>query len=302
MKPVVRLVLFLLLAVGTPVQAAAGLQELKGATLVPTEWADGDSFLVQFPDSSTGGTRREVFRLYGVDCMETVSTYESDRRRLLEQARHFGVEDPAVLIVQGRAARDFTVRRLQRPFVVHTAFSKALGRSGKSRYYAFITTAEGRDLAAELVTAGLARVKGISRETAGGISRAEYEAHLADLELAAAMERTGIWKLSNPTRLAEFRAAKRREDQMLSAIRDTPETPTTLDINTASLEEIEKLPGVGPSLARRILEGRPYDSPDDLLKVKGIGKPTLEKLRPHLHGGQPLPGPVPQSQPAGQPD
>jgi DNA uptake protein ComE-like DNA-binding protein len=266
-----------------PLRAAGELQTLPSARLVPTTWADGDSFLVRFADPATGQDREEVFRLYAVDCMETLYAQESDRRRLLEQARHFGVEKPALLIAEGRAATAFVKAQLAQPFTVHTAFSQALGRSGKPRYYAFIVLAEGRDLAAELVRRGLARVKGVSRETPAGVPRDEYEVHLADLELAAAMQRAGVWRLSNPARLAEARAEKRREDRELAAIRAVP-AERALDLNTATAEEIQTLPGIGPALAGRILEGRPYRSPHDLLKVKGIGKSTLEKLKPLLQG------------------
>lgn len=292
MKPVVAAVLWLLLAICPLDAATTALQQFPGAALSPTEWADGDSFLVRFSDPSTGKIRKEVFRLYGVDCVEMVNTQETDRRRLLEQARHFGVEDPAALIPQGRMARDFMIRRLKKPFVVHTAFSQAMGRSGNRRYYAFVITAEGRDLAAELVSAGLARVKGISREAPDGTTRAEYEAHLSDLEFSAAMERKGVWKLSNPSRLPESRAVKRKEEQMLSVIRETPTASAPLNINMASLDELKLLPGIGPVLAGRILEGRPYHSLDDLLRVKGISKTTLEKLRPYLQVEYPLPNPT----------
>ena len=277
------LVLAILAVFLSPLQAASPLRSLPSARLVPTPWADGDSFLVRFLDPDSGTEREEAFRLYAVDCMETLSAHESDRRRLLEQSRHFGVEKAALLIPEGRAATEFVKRALTRPFTVHTAFSQALGRSGKPRYYAFITLADGRDLGAELVRHGLARVKGVSRETADGVSREEYEAHLADLELTAAIERAGIWRLSNPARLAETRAAKRREDRELASIRDVPAPAgRNLDLNTASAEELTALPGIGPALASRILQGRPYQNPNDLLKVKGIGKTTLERLRPFL--------------------
>ncbi len=263
-------------------RAAGELQTLSQASLIPTDWADGDSFLVRFSDPVTGVPREEAFRLYAVDCMETIASQESDRRRLLEQARHFGVEKPATLICEGRTATAFVRQILSTPFTLQTAFSQAPGRSGKPRYYAFVVTAEGKDVAAELVSRGLARVKGISRETAAGVSREEYEAHLTDLELAAAMERTGIWRLSDPTRLAQFRADKRREDRQLASIQEVSPAAHPLDLNTASAREIETLPGVGKTLATRILQGRPYQTPQDLLKVKGIGKSTLEKLKPFL--------------------
>lgn len=46
-------------------------------------------------------------------------------------------------------------------------------------------------------------------------------------------------------------------------------------INEASLAELETLPRVGPVLARRIAEARPFARPEDLLRVRGIGPATL---------------------------
>ena len=47
------------------------------------------------------------------------------------------------------------------------------------------------------------------------------------------------------------------------------EKPAPIDINTASRRRVEELPGVTPSLARRIVEGRPYEDPHDLVE-RGI--------------------------------
>jgi competence protein ComEA len=62
--------------------------------------------------------------------------------------------------------------------------------------------------------------------------------------------------------------------------------PLVVSLNLATAEELERLPGVGPVLARRIVEDRArhgqYTRPEDLLRVKGIGPKKLEKLRPYL--------------------
>lgn len=52
-----------------------------------------------------------------------------------------------------------------------------------------------------------------------------------------------------------------------------------VNINTATLSELESLPSIGPKMAQLIIDGRPYGEVDDLLAVKGIGPATLEKIR-----------------------
>jgi competence protein ComEA len=55
-----------------------------------------------------------------------------------------------------------------------------------------------------------------------------------------------------------------------------------ININQASYDELLNIPGVGPKLAKRIIAGRPYRTIEDLLKVKGIGKKKLEKIKPYI--------------------
>lgn len=52
------------------------------------------------------------------------------------------------------------------------------------------------------------------------------------------------------------------------------------NVNVATLDELELLPGVGPVIAQRIIDNRPYATVEDLLKVRGIGKTSIEILRP----------------------
>jgi competence protein ComEA len=52
-----------------------------------------------------------------------------------------------------------------------------------------------------------------------------------------------------------------------------------ININTASQSELESLSGVGPVTASKIISGRPYQSPDELLSKKVVGKATYEKIK-----------------------
>jgi competence ComEA-like helix-hairpin-helix protein len=60
-----------------------------------------------------------------------------------------------------------------------------------------------------------------------------------------------------------------------------------VDINTASLEEIDAIPGVGTSLAQRIIDARPFTDIDDLLRVNGIGENFANKLAPYITFSKP---------------
>ena len=70
-----------------------------------------------------------------------------------------------------------------------------------------------------------------------------------------------------------------------------PEASVTVDINTATVEELASVAGIGQVIAQRIVEFRekngPYKSVDDLLKVQGIGEKSLAKIRERLSVGKP---------------
>lgn len=61
-----------------------------------------------------------------------------------------------------------------------------------------------------------------------------------------------------------------------------------ININTASVEQLTQLSGVGPATAQKIVEYRQekkFNSVDELTNVKGVGEKTLEKFRDQLTVG-----------------
>jgi competence protein ComEA len=63
-----------------------------------------------------------------------------------------------------------------------------------------------------------------------------------------------------------------------------------LDLNTATAEELQRLPGIGATLSRAIVHLReksgPFRRVEDLLAVPHITRQTIEKIRPYVTVGQ----------------
>lgn len=74
----------------------------------------------------------------------------------------------------------------------------------------------------------------------------------------------------------------------ISAVPPEEAAPALLkvNINTASAEELDGLPGIGPVLAQRIVDERdangPYTGAEDLTRVEGIGQAIVESIQDHI--------------------
>jgi len=281
--------------------------ELKDCRLIPNPANDGDSFHVSV------GEKEYLFRLYLVDAPETD---EMTPRRLIEQAKYFGITVPRA-IEAGRTAKDFTQEKLSQPFTVFTHMSDAMGQSRLERFYAFVETKEG-DLGEQLVRNGLARNYGFKVVAPGQTSsRIELE-KLQQLEDEAKREKIGGWGFDagrlnahpqTPSSFSSFVA-----DEKIRSRSASPDPPTVLfpagkpaasitrsspvetnrshakektplgriDINAATEKELTTVPGIGHVMAARIIAARPFRSADDLKRVSGIGDKKYAQIRPYF--------------------
>ena len=87
------------------------------------------------------------------------------------------------------------------------------------------------------------------------------------------------------------------------AMAEPPSEIGVVNLNTASIDELTRLPGIGPTKARSVLELRAkltrFSRLEDLMRVKGIGRKTFRKLQPliRLSGATTLQDPAERSCP-----
>ncbi len=271
-----RLCLLLSLAAATGAQGGEW-QTFRNCRYLPNAGNDGDSFHVQ------AAGREYIFRLYFVDTPETDTSVPA---RVAEQAKYFHAK-PAQTIELGHEAERFTRQRLGRPFTVRTCLQDARGRSRLPRYFALVETRQG-DLGESLVANGLARVHGAASDPPG-MDRAEVEWHkLERFEHSAQREKIGGWGLSLG-RLSTRAATQPKMnagpfDSSSHSKKASAQSPHAdlLDINTASMEALQDIPGIGNVLAGRIIDGRPFQSADELDRIKGVGVKKYARLRPYF--------------------
>jgi endonuclease YncB( thermonuclease family) len=287
----------------------SGWTTLTDCHYVANRANDGDSFHV------TAGGKPYLFRLYFVDAPETDAALGD---RIDEQAKYFGITAEQTIKV-GKLAEEYTRQKLTQPFTVRTCFQDALGRSKMERFYAIVQTTTG-DLGEQLIENGLGRIHGASANPVG-LPRANVEwQKLQQLERNAKQEKVGGWGVNFGRMLARSESSKNRApvdpfdaffhpervpatamatptasasawpfpSRTPIAIARSTSTPVPsvgtnkLDVNNAIEEQLENIPGIGPTLAGRIIAARPFKSADDLRSVKGIGDIRYGKIRAYF--------------------
>lgn len=165
-------------------QASKVFEVILGAKLHDHRDNDGDSFHL----NHNGQTHE--FRLYFADCPEK-KRHQFNGDRLAEQGQYFGGLSEAETVAIGRQAQTFTLRLLStQSFTLYTKWQSVYN---SRRHYAFIVFADGEDLSAKLIRAGLARIHTSGIALPDGRSVSDYQNQLRDIEQQVRSQRMGAW-------------------------------------------------------------------------------------------------------------
>ena len=108
--------------------------------------------------------------------------------------------------------------------------------------------------------------KSVQDLTKAGLTQSEVDKLRAKVTVAGATPRT-----------AASGTSARKTDR--PSVTETPSSRSKVDLNTASQQDLEDLPAVGPATAKKIVAGRPYKSVSDLTRA-GVTEQQLERISP----------------------
>lgn len=126
----------------------------------------------------------------------------------------------------------------------------------------------------------LARVKGMSK---GKIEALKGLVMVSQPKSAKPSTTSAPTTTPAPAKPAKAEPAAPKAPSGMDKKSDTKLAPgEKVNINTANKEKLEALPGIGPAKAQAIINGRPYSTPEDIMKVKGIKQGTFDKIKDQI--------------------
>jgi len=170
--------------------------------------------------------------------------------RLQQRLSITGIEATAILVLCGALTVGFSVRQLQRQ-MTHPA----------------------ADLFSEVDAEWAERDSLASSEGAESAAPFQFETRIVPAD--SVVIPTSGYADAPPRRRTSSRS------------RSAANNPVRMDLNTADVEMLQRLPRIGPALAGRIIAYRqdrgPFSSVNQVVNVRGIGEKTLEKMTPWLY-------------------